>query len=97
MLLLDDGEIGGGQTGRTSAHLSSVIDDRFVELERVHGSDTARLAHESHAAAIDAIEAIAAREGIDCGFARVPLLLPHDAAARACRPSWKPRGAPAAR
>lgn len=84
VLLLEDGAVGSGQTGRSSAHLSSVIDDRFAELERLHGESTSRLAHESHAAAIDAIEAIVAREGIDCAFRRVPgFLMPHDAAARA--------------
>lgn len=62
---------GDGQTGRTSAHLTSAIDDRFFELERMHGLDATRLAYQSHAAAIDRIELIADREGIDCDFARV--------------------------
>lgn len=61
---------GGGQTARTSAHLTSVIDDRFSELERMHGLDVTRLAYESHASAIDRIEQIAATENIDCDFAR---------------------------
>jgi glycine/D-amino acid oxidase-like deaminating enzyme/nitrite reductase/ring-hydroxylating ferredoxin subunit len=71
VIVIDDGPIGGGETGRTTAHLASALDDRFVELERLHGKDGARLAAESHAAAIDDIEAIIARHGIDCDFRRV--------------------------
>ena len=71
VIVLDDGPIGGGESGRTSAHLSSMLDARFVELERLHGLDGARLAADSHRAAIDRIEAIAAEENIDCGFLRM--------------------------
>src|SRR5947207_1320153 len=56
VLVLDDGPAGGGNTSRTTAHLSNVIDDRFSEVERVRGADVMRLAAQSHAAAIDAIE-----------------------------------------
>src|SRR3954463_10750622 len=41
---------GGGETRFTTAHLSSVIDDRFYEVARIRGEAAARLAHESHAA-----------------------------------------------
>jgi glycine/D-amino acid oxidase-like deaminating enzyme/nitrite reductase/ring-hydroxylating ferredoxin subunit len=71
VIVLDDGPIGGGETGRTSAHLSSMLDARFVELERMHGVAGARLAADSHRAAIDRIEEIAAEEDIDCGFLRM--------------------------
>ena len=69
--MLDDGPIGGGETGRTTAHLSNALDDRYYELERLFGEDGARRAARSHTAAIDRIEAIAAAEGIDCGFERL--------------------------
>jgi glycine/D-amino acid oxidase-like deaminating enzyme/nitrite reductase/ring-hydroxylating ferredoxin subunit len=80
VVVIDDGPIGSGMTGRTTAHLSSAIDDRYYELERVHGEGGARLAAQSHAAAIDAIEAIASHERIDCDFARVDgyLFIPRD-------------------
>lgn len=71
VVVLEDGSLGGGQTRRTTAHLSSAIDDRFTEIERVHGVEGARVAAQSHAAAIDRIEAIVAEEGIACGFERV--------------------------
>lgn len=70
-VVIDDRDIGAGQTHRSSAHLSCVIDDRFTEIERVHGEDGARLAAQSHRAAIDLIETLARDERIDCGFARV--------------------------
>lgn len=66
---------GGGETRATSAHLSSVIDDRFEEVARIRGLDATRLAYESHAAAIDRIEAICHAEDISCGFRRVDGIL----------------------
>lgn len=81
-LVVDDGPVGGGQTGRTSAHLSSALDTRYEELRFIRGDDAARLAAESHSAAIDEIERIVAAEKIDCGFARVKgylMLAPGDA------------------
>jgi glycine/D-amino acid oxidase-like deaminating enzyme/nitrite reductase/ring-hydroxylating ferredoxin subunit len=71
VVILDDGPIGGGETGRTTAHLASALDDRFYHLEALHGERGTRLAAESHSAAIDRIEAIAAAEGIDCNFLRL--------------------------
>jgi glycine/D-amino acid oxidase-like deaminating enzyme/nitrite reductase/ring-hydroxylating ferredoxin subunit len=71
VIVLDAGEVGGGETGRTTAHLACAIDDRFYRLESWHGEEGSRLAAESHAAAIDRIEEIAAGEGIACEFERV--------------------------
>jgi glycine/D-amino acid oxidase-like deaminating enzyme/nitrite reductase/ring-hydroxylating ferredoxin subunit len=71
VVVIDDGAIGGGMTMMTSAHLASVIDDRFVEVEKIRGEDGARLAAESHSEAIDTIETICKREEIECDFERV--------------------------
>jgi glycine/D-amino acid oxidase-like deaminating enzyme/nitrite reductase/ring-hydroxylating ferredoxin subunit len=71
VVVLEDGRIGGGMTERTTAHLTNAIDDRYVEIERLHGEKGARLAAESHTAAIDRIEAIVTDEGIDCEFERL--------------------------
>jgi glycine/D-amino acid oxidase-like deaminating enzyme/nitrite reductase/ring-hydroxylating ferredoxin subunit len=71
VLLLDDGRPGCGETGVTTAHLSSVIDDGYTEMIRLHGVEGAGLACQSHRAAIARIESIADREGIACDFARV--------------------------
>lgn len=71
VLVVDDGEIGGGETSRTTAHLTHALDDRYFELERLHGADAARLAADSHTRAIDEIETILGIEQIDCDFERV--------------------------
>lgn len=71
VIVLDDGPIGGGETGRTTAHLASEIDDYYHVIEKIHGLDNARIAYESQARAIDKIEAIAKAEGIDCDFIRL--------------------------
>src|SRR5687767_13832924 len=64
--VLDDGSVGGGETCRTTAHLSNAIDDRYYILEKLHGREGARLAAASHSHAIDMIEEIVARESIPC-------------------------------
>ena len=71
VVVLEDGPVGGGETGRTTAHLSNALDDRYHLLERLHGLEGARLAAASHAAAIDRIESIVAAEGIPCDFRRL--------------------------
>jgi glycine/D-amino acid oxidase-like deaminating enzyme/nitrite reductase/ring-hydroxylating ferredoxin subunit len=71
VVILDDGPIGGGMTQRTTAHLVNALDDRYYELERLHGERGARLAAGSHTAAIDRIEAIVKEEKIDCEFERL--------------------------
>ena len=71
VVVLEDGEIGGGESGRTTGHLANAIDDRYVEMEKMHGREGARLAFESHSAAIDRIEAIVQQENIDCDFQRL--------------------------
>ena len=69
VVVIDDGR--GGETLRTTAHLSNALDDRYVHLERLHGARGAQLAAQSHTAAIAMIERIAARERIPCDFERV--------------------------
>jgi glycine/D-amino acid oxidase-like deaminating enzyme/nitrite reductase/ring-hydroxylating ferredoxin subunit len=71
VVVLDDGPLAGGETCRTTAHLVNALDDRYYELERLHGERGARLAAESHTAAVDKIEAIVHEEGIDCDFTRL--------------------------
>jgi glycine/D-amino acid oxidase-like deaminating enzyme/nitrite reductase/ring-hydroxylating ferredoxin subunit len=71
VVVVDDGPTAGGETCRTTAHLVSALDDRFYHLEGLHGADGARLAAQSHAAAIDRIERIVDDERIDCDFVRL--------------------------
>ncbi len=71
VVVVDSKLIASGETERTTAHLASAMDDRFIELEKMHGEHGAKLAAESHAEAIALIERIVREEGIDCGFERV--------------------------
>lgn len=71
VVVLDDGPIGGGQTERTTAHITNAIDDRYVLIEDWHGQEGARLAAASHTAAIDRIERIVTLEKINCDFERL--------------------------
>lgn len=71
VVVLDDGPIGGGMTGRTTAHLTNAFDDRYLEVEKLHGLDGSRVIAESHTAAIDKVEEIVQREKIACEFERV--------------------------
>jgi glycine/D-amino acid oxidase-like deaminating enzyme/nitrite reductase/ring-hydroxylating ferredoxin subunit len=71
VVVVDDGPVGGGMTERTTAHLVTALDDRYFELERIHGEPGARLAAESHAASIDLVESIIEEEKIDCEFERL--------------------------
>ena len=71
VVLIDDGPVGGGMTGRTTAQLVTALDDRYYDLEKLLGQEFSRLSAESHRAAIDRIEKIVRDEDLDCDFARV--------------------------
>lgn len=70
-VIVEDGYIGSGESGRTTAHLVTALDDRYYELERIYGERGARLAAESHKAAIQFIEDTIEKEQILCDFDRV--------------------------
>ena len=63
--------VAAGESGRTTAHLTAVLDDRFFVLEKLLGEKQSNLVAESHRAAIDCIERIVQEEKIDCNFQRV--------------------------
>src|SRR5690242_20339342 len=42
VIVLDRSRIGAGETEKTTAHLTSVLDTRYFELERMHGEDVVR-------------------------------------------------------
>src|SRR5262245_2460781 len=71
VVVLDDGAVGGGETCRTTAHLANALDDRYFQLEKIRGKKIARLAAQSHTAAISKIESIVNSEGFDCDFQRL--------------------------
>jgi glycine/D-amino acid oxidase-like deaminating enzyme/nitrite reductase/ring-hydroxylating ferredoxin subunit len=69
--VIEDGYIGSGETGRTTAHITHALDDRYYNLEQKHGLDGARSAANSHTVAINLIESIVKEENIDCDFERL--------------------------
>jgi glycine/D-amino acid oxidase-like deaminating enzyme len=71
VVLVEDGFIGSGETGRTTAHLNNALDDRYYYLESIFGEEDTSLAAESHTAAIDEIEKNCNVLNIDCSFRRV--------------------------
>jgi glycine/D-amino acid oxidase-like deaminating enzyme/nitrite reductase/ring-hydroxylating ferredoxin subunit len=71
VIVIDKGSIGSGETLHTTAHLSNAIDDRYVVIRELHGTQGARICADSHSAAIDRIEQIAHQEKIDCDFTRL--------------------------
>jgi glycine/D-amino acid oxidase-like deaminating enzyme/nitrite reductase/ring-hydroxylating ferredoxin subunit len=69
--VIDDGPIGGGDTGSTTAQLTCIVDKGYAETAKLRGEGGARLTAASHMAAIDTIEQIARDEQIGCDFARM--------------------------
>lgn len=71
VVVVEDGVIGSGETGRTTAHITAALDDRYYEIESVFGQEKSRLAAESHNAAIKFIEEVIHEENAECDFRRV--------------------------
>src|SRR5688572_3448569 len=71
VVLVEDGFIGSGETGRTTAHLVTALDDRYYDLERIYGKEDTKIIAQSHRTAIDFVEQTCARESIMCQFKRV--------------------------
>jgi len=69
--LLEDGEICSGETGRTTAHLASGIDDHYHLLAQSHGMEITKQAGDAHRSAITMIEQICKEENIQCDFERL--------------------------
>jgi glycine/D-amino acid oxidase-like deaminating enzyme/nitrite reductase/ring-hydroxylating ferredoxin subunit len=72
VVVLEAMAVGSGMTSHTTAHVASILDDRFASVIKVRGEENTRLGTEAHRAAIDFIEETSRREGINCGFTRVP-------------------------
>jgi glycine/D-amino acid oxidase-like deaminating enzyme/nitrite reductase/ring-hydroxylating ferredoxin subunit len=81
--IVEDGQIGSGETGRTTAHLVTALDDRYHRLEKIWGESDTKLIARSHKEAIDFIEKSIQAENIECFFERISgylLLHPTDEA-----------------
>ncbi|HSI38616.1 MAG TPA: FAD-dependent oxidoreductase [Methylotenera sp.] len=71
VVLVEDGFIGSGETGRTTAHLVTALDDRYSHFEKTVGIGKTKLIAESHIMAINFVEQTIKKEHIECGFERV--------------------------
>ena len=80
VVILEDGFLGSGETGRTTAHITNALDDRYYEIQRIHGKEAASLAAASHTSAINFIAETVNAENIDCDLQQVDgYLFPHAA------------------
>lgn len=68
VLLLEDGYLGSGETGRTTAQITYALDDRYYDLEKFFGEEKASLAAESHKHALQWIKGTVITGGIDCNY-----------------------------
>jgi len=71
VIVVEDGFIGSGETGRTTAQIVTALDDRYYQMEETFGKKNATLIAESHKTAINFIEGIIEREKIDCDFEKI--------------------------
>lgn len=71
VVVVEDGFIGSGESGRTTAHLSNAFDNRYYYLENVFGKEITKQVALSHTEAIDEIERIVTTLDINCSFKRI--------------------------
>lgn len=69
--LVEAFQIGSGQTGRTTAHLTTQLEEQFVNLFKIHDEKTVQTFLDAHRSAINHIEKIVQNENISCDFKRV--------------------------
>jgi glycine/D-amino acid oxidase-like deaminating enzyme/nitrite reductase/ring-hydroxylating ferredoxin subunit len=71
VVVIDDGPVGGGETSRTTAHLTEAIDDRYYYLQSTFGKKATQLVADSQSQAINQIEEIVRKLNLDCDFERL--------------------------
>ncbi|KAH8776258.1 FAD dependent oxidoreductase-domain-containing protein [Diaporthe sp. PMI_573] len=72
VVLVEAREVLSGETGRTSGHLASALDDGYVEISKKHGIEGAQAAADSHGWAVKRVGQIARELGIDCDYREIP-------------------------
>lgn len=70
VVLIDALGVGGGETGRTTAHFFPP-DEWYADIEEGFGQDHARLVADSFSRATDLVESIIQQENIACQFQRL--------------------------
>ena len=72
VVMIEARDILSGETGRTSGHLSSDLDDGYTEIKSKHGDKGAVMAYESHNWAIERVGEISKELGIECEYRKLP-------------------------
>ncbi|TKA81775.1 hypothetical protein B0A49_00647 [Cryomyces minteri] len=72
VVMIEAREVLSGETGRTSGHLSSALDDGYVEIAKKHGDDGAKAAAQSHTWALDHVGEVSKKLGIECEYRHLP-------------------------
>ena len=72
VVLLERSHIGTGETGRTTAHITAILDTPYHDIIRDFGRAKARLVAQSQQSAIRQIESWTHEFNIDCDFTRLP-------------------------
>jgi glycine/D-amino acid oxidase-like deaminating enzyme len=75
VLVLDDGGVAGGQTGRTTAHINAFLDRKYADLLNMYGPEKTSKIAGSQIAAVQEIGHIVGCERIDCDFSWVDAFL----------------------
>jgi len=75
VMVLEQGRVGSGTTGGTTAHVTQVPDLRFRDLRSKWGIDDLRMVVDSSRAALERIAALVEEDAIDCDFVRIPAYL----------------------
>lgn len=71
VVIVDGASPASGTTGRSSAHLTTLLDSGLARTESIFSAADNQLALGAMAAAINRIEAWTQEHGIDCGFKRL--------------------------
>jgi glycine/D-amino acid oxidase-like deaminating enzyme/nitrite reductase/ring-hydroxylating ferredoxin subunit len=74
VILLEKDRLWHGETGYTTAFITSLIDARYVDVEKKFGREKARRVAKSGEDAIRELERIAQEENIECEFVRCPAI-----------------------
>ena len=72
VVLIEGREVLSGETGRTSGHLASDLDDGYPEIAKKHGDKGAKLAADSHQWALNRVGEISKQLGIECEYRHLP-------------------------
>jgi glycine/D-amino acid oxidase-like deaminating enzyme/nitrite reductase/ring-hydroxylating ferredoxin subunit len=70
--VLEQGRVGSGTTGGTTAHVTQLADASYKTLLSKFGRDDVRVVVDSSRAALERIASLVEEDGIACDFARVP-------------------------